>query len=517
MRELETAKLIKELNVSTVASASTVARRDSAGDISVRLIRQNYQDQNTMSGGLVYRVNNSTDNYLRVCNSPSAIMNWLGAVNRVTSASNSAITIPPSSPSNGILEFNGVSFNVAELGTQNLNDLKASGNSKHYVQSNSSYATTANNYPISQKGILTILSGTNLVVQIYQPTQDSTSSMWTRIYNGSSWTSWSRVYHTGNKPTAAEIGALPTSGGKISGTITKTGSGAGFIISNSTGRTMMYASTTPGEHIFGGNNDSSNSVADFIRIGPGVLQYTTGGRTSQILHSGLTDITIKQTKTMGQSTAQETNIVPSTIMLTNTIEGKRHSGSMGLLNKSLEFYAQDFYFYPSSSIFGVIINGKMSCTEGTFGEMKAGCVIGESLESKMEYGFNMGQKMRLGYIACQNLTQMSDKRTKEEIKYINENEEEIKNNDFYDFFLNDFKPVSFKYIGSPNRNVELGFIAQDIQETKLSKYLLTDNKLQKDDLISFNNYSYTSAIAIALQQALLKIEELQKKVDAITK
>lgn len=516
MRELETAKLIKELNVSTVASASTVARRDSAGDISVRLIRQNYQDQNTMSGGLVYRVNNSTDNYLRVCNSPNAIMNWLGAVNRITSADNSVITIPPSSPSNGTLEFNGVAFNVAELGTQNLDDLKASGNSKHYVQSNASYATAANNYPTQKRGILTVLSGKNLVVQTYQGVEGY-SAIWTRVYNGSTWTSWSEAYHTDKRPSANDIGAIPAGGGKISGIITKTGSGPGFIISNSTGRTMMYASTTPGEHIFGGNNDSSNSVTDFIRIGPDVLQYTTGGRTSQILHSGLTDITIKQTKTMGQSTAQETNIVPSTIMLTNTIEGKRHSGSMGLLNKSLEFYAQDFYFYPSSSIFGVIINGKMSCTEGTFGEMKAGCVIGESLESKMEYGFNMGQRMRLGYIACQNLTQMSDKRTKEEIKYINENEEEIKNNDFYDFFLNDFKPVSFKYIGSPNRNVEIGFIAQDIQETKLSKYLLTDNKLQKDDLISFNNYSYTSAIAIALQQALLKIEELQKKVDAITK
>lgn len=125
--------------------------------------------------------------------------------------------------------------------------------------------------------------------------------------------------------------------------------------------------------------------------------------------------------------------------------------------------------------------------------------------------------MRLGYIACQSLTQMSDMRTKNNIKYINNNEDDINNYDFYNFFLNEFKPVSFKYNNSPNRNLELGFIAQDIMNTKLSKYILTDNMNQKDDLIAFNNYSYTSAIAIALQQAILKIERLEKQINEMIK
>lgn len=206
MRELETLKLIKELNVSVEATASTVARRDSNGDIKARLIRQNYADQNNMSGGIVYRVNNSTDNYLRVCNSPNAITNWLGAINRITTASNSAIIIPPSSPSNGILELQGVAFNLEELGTKNLDDLKTSGSSKHYVQSNVSYATPANNYPTQKKGILTVLSGTSLVVQTYQAVEGY-SSIWTRVYNGSTWTSWSETYSTDKKPSANDIGA----------------------------------------------------------------------------------------------------------------------------------------------------------------------------------------------------------------------------------------------------------------------------------------------------------------------
>ena len=63
---------------STTSTASTIAVRDGSGDIYARLIRQTYADQSTISGGIVYRVNNSTDNYLRVCNSASAIRTFLG-------------------------------------------------------------------------------------------------------------------------------------------------------------------------------------------------------------------------------------------------------------------------------------------------------------------------------------------------------------------------------------------------------------------------------------------------------
>ena len=63
---------------SGAATASTIAVRNSSGDIFARLIRQTYADQSTISGGLVFRVNNSSDNYLRVCNSASAIRTFLG-------------------------------------------------------------------------------------------------------------------------------------------------------------------------------------------------------------------------------------------------------------------------------------------------------------------------------------------------------------------------------------------------------------------------------------------------------
>ena len=69
------------LNVSSTsgaATADTIAKRNSAGDIFARLIRQTYTDQSTISGGMVFRVNNTTDNYLRVCNDTAAIRTYLG-------------------------------------------------------------------------------------------------------------------------------------------------------------------------------------------------------------------------------------------------------------------------------------------------------------------------------------------------------------------------------------------------------------------------------------------------------
>ena len=69
------------LNVSATsgASGSTLVSRDSAADISVRLLRATYANQSTISGGIAFRVNNSTDNYTRYCSSPSAIRAFIGA------------------------------------------------------------------------------------------------------------------------------------------------------------------------------------------------------------------------------------------------------------------------------------------------------------------------------------------------------------------------------------------------------------------------------------------------------
>jgi len=41
-----------------------------------------------MNGGLVFRTNNTTDNYLRTCSSPSAIRGWLNVADGATNVTN---------------------------------------------------------------------------------------------------------------------------------------------------------------------------------------------------------------------------------------------------------------------------------------------------------------------------------------------------------------------------------------------------------------------------------------------
>ena len=59
-----------------------------------------------------------------------------------------------------------------------------------------------------------------------------------RIYNGGVWTDWNRVYTAANKPTAADVGALPTSGGTVTGNLAVNGNAT---MKNSTDYTASRA------------------------------------------------------------------------------------------------------------------------------------------------------------------------------------------------------------------------------------------------------------------------------------
>ena len=67
----------------TTATVNTMALRDSAADISARLFRSNYQNESSIAStaAMAFR-NDTTDNYIRFCNSPAAIRNWLDAPSR---------------------------------------------------------------------------------------------------------------------------------------------------------------------------------------------------------------------------------------------------------------------------------------------------------------------------------------------------------------------------------------------------------------------------------------------------
>lgn len=64
----------------TAPTANTVAVRDSAGDLTARLMRSNYQNESAIPAGsqLVFRIDTS-NNYLRFCSNPAAVREWLDA------------------------------------------------------------------------------------------------------------------------------------------------------------------------------------------------------------------------------------------------------------------------------------------------------------------------------------------------------------------------------------------------------------------------------------------------------
>ena len=97
-------------DVTTANTVSTVVKRNTSGDINCRLIRQEYQDEATISGGLVYRINNSTNNYLRTCNDTGAIRTFLGVTATGADASylqsNASDIFNPSSVAGRYIQFN---------------------------------------------------------------------------------------------------------------------------------------------------------------------------------------------------------------------------------------------------------------------------------------------------------------------------------------------------------------------------------------------------------------------------
>ena len=58
-------------------SNNTIVERTSSGDVQCRLARSTYQNQDTISGAIAYRINTSSNNFIRFCSDPAAIREFL--------------------------------------------------------------------------------------------------------------------------------------------------------------------------------------------------------------------------------------------------------------------------------------------------------------------------------------------------------------------------------------------------------------------------------------------------------
>ena len=83
-KAVDSAKLNGAVDSST-ATANTIAKRDTSSDITARLLRTTYSDQDTISGAIAYRVNNISDNYTRYCSSKPAIRTFMEVYSKAES------------------------------------------------------------------------------------------------------------------------------------------------------------------------------------------------------------------------------------------------------------------------------------------------------------------------------------------------------------------------------------------------------------------------------------------------
>lgn len=79
----EDSKLLNGYTHNTAAVASSIVLRDGSGDVNARLVRSSYNNDSTIAGGagIVFRVNNTSDNYLRICNNMSVVRTHIGLGN----------------------------------------------------------------------------------------------------------------------------------------------------------------------------------------------------------------------------------------------------------------------------------------------------------------------------------------------------------------------------------------------------------------------------------------------------
>lgn len=110
----------------------------------------------------------------------------------------------------------------------------------------------------------------------------------------------------------------------------------------------------------------------------------------------------------------------------------------------------------------------------------------------------------------------SDERLKENIEYIqdNDNVRPINNNitisDMYNFVKDELNLAKYNYINENDTTV--GFIAQDIEKTKVGSEFIHSND---EGYLSYDSGAYINILAGALKKAIEKIEVLENRLNEI--
>ena len=344
---------------------------------------------------------------------------------------------------------------------------------------------------------------------------------------------WARVYTTQYKPTAADVGALPLTGGTLTGNLTISGNGKNVRL-GAGGSDVYVHNSKSGKYLQlkdDGTLSYDNNVIYHAGRKPtpadiGALSSSGGTLTGDLVINNN-----KRLKITGKNTNLEAGVGDYDVFIHNTASGSylQFNNNSNLYINSLLIGTQHYPIIDRDT------NRWFSRMAPVMGD---GVIeIGRYIDFHRAYSDGADYTARFdangNCIWCStSIVQNSDREAKENIKYLDDEPMllSVKGGSSTPFkdFIKDFKFATYNYKGSEGKC--FGFIAQDIVKNPVSKLLLQEHEMDiinkktreiegTETTLAFGLADYTSVVAKALQEEIRekdeKIIELESRLEKL--
>ena len=372
-----------------------------------------------------------------------------------------------------------------------------------------------------------------------------------------------KIYHEGNKPTASAIGALATSGGTISGTISKEGTSQSWLngakgngcLLNMTSQSgyspMIRQKTTNGAWTFGVYQNNTYHLSYMTDT-----DINNGNNSVNTQYSFPVNGRYQNVMGFDGNGVINTNKLTLNTNSVNASEGFKVRGSAGAelslwggtggavvmttgnfnLHLGRNGSTTDMVFYDGNITANKLLIAKQGVMSTTLHYDTSGSGYGDAWGVGCQSHFYPTTTSRYigvssyrwhsAYLtASPNVS--SDRNLKENISYLNDKKrrDDLSVTDFHKFIRDDLKIATYNYkLNTLEMNEEeerqaremnteqIGFIAQDIVNTKVGSRMITEDS---EGVLGYETGNYTTIIAGALQEEIklrdAQIDELKQE------
>ena len=361
------------------------------------------------------------------------------------------------------------------------------------------------------------------------------TSFWVRGRSDTSgdYQPWAQVYTTLNKPTAADVRALPLSGGTLTGDLYVSGNGKNVRLG--TGGSDVYLNNTKSGKYLQLKDDGTLAYSDSViyhadrKPTPaeiGALSLSGGTLTGDLVINNN-----KRLKITGANTNLEAGAGDNDVFIHNT-----RSGSYLQFHNNGNLYINSLLI--GTQMYPIIDRDTNRWFQKIAPVMNDGVIeIGRYIDFHRANNDGADYTARFdangNCIWCStSIVQNSDREVKENIKYLDDEPMllSVKGGSSTPFkdFIKDFKFATYNYKGSGGKC--FGFIAQDIVKNPVGKLLLQEHEMDiinkktreiegTETTLAFGLADYTSVVAKALQEEIRekdeKIIELESRLEKL--